>query len=144
MLPAEPLNQDQISSLLGIILEVVTPAGVVEGDWLLAGDQVDHHGCVKVVKGLQSLQVEACDLLKLNAALLPPLSLPNLCVAAGTALSSTPVPVRLILDSSIDLTPYRGKNLEVKRSSGIVEGGWRLAPGAHTDAKGKVQMVMGD
>ena len=104
MLPAEPLNQDQISSLLGIILEVVTPAGVVEGDWLLAGDQVDHHGCVKVVKGLQSLQVEACDLLKLNAALLPPLSLPNLCVAAGTALSSTPVPVRLILDSSIDLT----------------------------------------
>jgi diadenosine tetraphosphatase ApaH/serine/threonine PP2A family protein phosphatase len=68
-------NQDQISSLLGNILEVVTPAGIVEGDWQLAGAQVDHHGCVKVVKGLQSLQVQARDLLKLNAALLPPLPL---------------------------------------------------------------------
>jgi hypothetical protein len=42
------------------------------------------------------------------------------------------------------LAPYRGASLKVKRSSGVIEGGWQLAAGAQVDAYGMVELVMGE
>jgi hypothetical protein len=42
------------------------------------------------------------------------------------------------------LAAFRGKSLKVKRSSGVIEGGWQLAAGVQVDAHGMVELVMAD
>jgi hypothetical protein len=56
--------------------------------------------------------------------------------------SALPVVVPQVMDSSSDiLFPFRNKPLNVKRSSGAIEGGWFLSEDASLDIHGMIDVV---
>ena len=59
-------------------------------------------------------------------------------------VSSCPQAPSFSEPSSDVLAPFRRKNLNVKRSSGAVEGGWQLATHAFLDSNGNLEVVKGD
>ena len=59
--------------------------------------------------------------------------------------SALPVVVPQVMDSSSDiLFPFRNKPLNVKRSSGAIEGGWFLSEDASLDIHGMIDVVKGE
>jgi hypothetical protein len=157
---------DKLASFRGKSLKVKRSSGVVECGWqLAAGAQIDGFGMVELVMGDLSRGMSVDELFQLNAELLPPpLSLEQSAqsldaaqsglgkgfgandeVAASDelgAVSALLPPILLNPDSASDiLSPFRNKFLNVKRSSGDIEAGWMLEPGAQLNINGMVDVV---
>ena len=121
---------DVLAPFRGKSLKVKRSSGAIEGGWqLAAGVQVDAQGMVELVMGDLSRGMQLEELMQLNAEQLPP--------RLSHVEASASVSVTL-------LAPFRNKLLNVRRSSGVVDGGWQLSDDARIFPNNMVDVVKGD
>ena len=154
---------DMLAPFRGKSLKVKRSSGAIESGWqLVAGAQVDAHGMVELAMGELSRGMTVEELFQLNADLALPAApaVPSGFEVANPAFgpddgfgpsdnfavsSALPVVVPQVMDSSSDiLFPFRNKPLNVKRSSGAIEGGWFLSEDASLDIHGMIDVVKGE
>ena len=154
---------DMLAPFRGKSLKVKRTSGAIESGWqLVAGAQVDAHGMVELAMGELSRGMTVEELFQLNADLALPAApaVPSGFEVANPAFgpddgfgpsdnfavsSALPVVVPQVMDSSSDiLFPFRNKPLNVKRSSGAIEGGWFLSEDASLDIHGMIDVVKGE